>query len=207
MAQATQLRSIDNPASEAQRIFLLQKKAYRQHPYPSLSERRANLTRLEKMLEDNVDAITAAISADFGHRSAIETKLLEMFGNLSAIRDTRKHLKKWMKPQRRSTSIMFATGKNRLIPQPKGIIGIATPWNYPLYLSIGPIICALAAGNRCMVKLATNSQNLCRLLQKLCAATFGDDTVAYLPGSAAGNSHPFPLTILFTPVLRRVVKQ
>ncbi len=192
MAQAAQLKAIDNPESEAQRIFLLQKQAYRQRPYPDLAERRANLTKLEQMLENNVDAITAAISADFGHRSAIETKLLEMFGNLSAIRDTRKHLKKWMKPQRRSTSIMFATGKNRLIPQPKGIVGIATPWNYPLYLSVGPIICALAAGNRCMVKLATNSQNLCKLMQKLCAATFGDDTVAYLPGVSGSEFTSLP---------------
>ena len=182
MAQATQLRSIDTPESAAQRIFILQKAAYRKQPFPPFNERIANLNKLEKMLLDNTDNITAAIAADFGHRSAIETKLLEIFGNLSAIRDARKHLKKWMKPQKRRTSIMFATGKNLLIPQPKGIIGIGTPWNYPLYLSMGPIICALAAGNRCMVKLAANSQNLCNLLQKLCAQTFGDDTVAYLPG-------------------------
>lgn len=192
MAQATQLTTLDTPESEAQRVFLLQKQAYRQQPYPSLAERRANLDKLEQMLLDNVDAITAAISMDFGHRSPTETKLLEMFGNLSAIRDARKHLKKWMKPQRRRTSIMFATGTNRLIPQPKGIVGIATPWNYPLYLSIGPIICALAAGNRCMVKLATNSQHLCQLLQRLCAETFGDDTVAYLPGVGGGEFTSLP---------------
>ncbi|MBV1931665.1 MAG: coniferyl aldehyde dehydrogenase [Porticoccaceae bacterium] len=192
MAQAAQLRVIDNPASEAQRIFLLQKAAYRKQPFPSYAQRVVNLNKLEKMLLDNTDAITATISADFGHRSATETKMVEMFGNLSAIRDARRHLKKWMKPQKRRTSIMFATGKNRLIPQPKGIIGIGTPWNYPLYLSIGPIICALAAGNRCMIKLAANSQNLCRLLQMLCAEIFGDDTVAYLPGVGGSEFTALP---------------
>lgn len=192
MAQATQLKTIDTPQSEAQRVFLLQKVAYRKQPYPLLAERLDNLHKLEQLLVNNTDLITSAISADFGHRSAIETKLLEMFGTLSAIRDARKRLRKWMKPQRRGTSIVFATGKNRVIPQPKGVIGIGTPWNYPLYLSIGPIICALAAGNRCMVKLATNSQNLCRLMQKLCAETFGDDTLAYLPGVGGSEFTSLP---------------
>ena len=131
MAQATQLRSIDTPESAAQRIFILQKAAYRKQPFPPFNERIANLNKLEKMLLDNTDNITAAIAADFGHRSAIETKLLEIFGNLSAIRDARKHLKKWMKPQKRRTSIMFATGKNLLIPQPKGISASARPGTTP----------------------------------------------------------------------------
>ena len=192
MAQAAQLKSIDTPTSEVQRIFLLQKDAYRKQPFPPLKERIENLKKLERLLLDNTDDITAAVSADFGHRSAIETKLLEVFGALSAIRDTRKHLKKWMKPQRRRTSIMFATGKNRVIPQPKGIIGIGTPWNYPLYLSIGPIVSALAAGNRCMIKLATNSQNLCILMQKLCAEALGDETVAYLPGVSGSEFTTLP---------------
>lgn len=192
MAQNLNLKVIENPQTEAEVIFKAQKDAYRARPYPSLKERLDNLTKLENLISDNVDAITDAISADFGHRSATETKLVEVFGSLTAIRDTRKNLKKWMKPQRRHTSIMFLTGKNEVIPQPKGIIGIGTPWNYPLYLSIGPVINALAAGNRCMVKLAANSQNLCRLLQTLFRENFGDDTAAYLPGLSGSEFSSLP---------------
>ena len=192
MAQNLNLKVIENPQSEAETILKAQKDAYRANPYPSLQERLNNLVKLEALLSDNTDAITAAISADFGHRSATETKLVEIFGSLTAIRDTRKRLKKWMKPQRRHTSILFLTGKNEVIPQPKGVIGIGTPWNYPLYLSIGPVINALAAGNRCMVKLAANSQNLCILLQRLFQEAFGDDTAAYLPGVSGSEFSSLP---------------
>ncbi|MBQ0798177.1 MAG: coniferyl aldehyde dehydrogenase [Porticoccaceae bacterium] len=192
MAQNLNLKVIENPQTEAETILKAQKEAYRANPYPSLQERLNNLVKLEALLSDNTDAITAAISADFGHRSATETKLVEIFGSLTAIRDTRKRLKKWMKPQRRHTSILFLTGKNEVIPQPKGVIGIGTPWNYPLYLSIGPVINALAAGNRCMVKLAANSQNLCILLQGLFQEAFGDDTAAYLPGVSGSEFSSLP---------------
>lgn len=163
MAQQLERRHIEAPQTEAERIFKLQRDACRANPYPELAERLEHLRRLERLLADNADAIAEAIAADFGHRNPTETKLVEIFGSLTAIRDTRKHLKRWMRPQKRKTSVLFLTGSNRVIPQPKGVIGVATPWNYPLYLSVGPVINGLAAGNRCMVKLAANSQHLCRL--------------------------------------------
>ncbi len=192
MAQQLERRHIVAPQTEAERIFKQQRDACRAHPYPSLKERLGHLQRLEQLLTDHADAIADAIATDFGHRNPTETKLVEIFGSLTAIRDTRKHLKRWMRPQKRKTSVLFLTGRNRVIPQPKGVIGIATPWNYPLYLSVGPVINALAAGNRCMVKLAANSQHLCRLMQRLCADTFGDDTLAYLPGVPAGEFSALP---------------
>jgi coniferyl-aldehyde dehydrogenase len=69
-----------------------------------------------------------------------------------------------MKPKKRHVSAMFATGKNRLIPQPKGVVGIVVPWNYPLFLAISPLTSAIAAGNRVMIKMAQNSKNLRELL-------------------------------------------
>ncbi|MGE0341943.1 MAG: aldehyde dehydrogenase family protein, partial [Porticoccaceae bacterium] len=192
MAQQLHLKSITAPQTEAERILMLQKDACRAQPYPSLAVRLDLLTRLEQLLATHADAIAAAISADFGHRNPTETKLVEIFGSLSAIRETRKHLKRWMRPQKRKTSVLFLTGRNRVIPQPKGVVGVATPWNYPLYLSIGPVINALAAGNRSMVKLAANSQNLCRLMQRLCRDAFGDDTLAYLPDVSGSEFSSLP---------------
>lgn len=181
MVQTAQIRHFEQTDSEASRIFQRQREACLREPYPDYAERVRNLDRLERLILDNTDAIVAAIARDFGHRSAVETKLLEMFGVLSGIRDTRKHLKRWMKPQRRNVSILFATGKNRVIPQPKGQVGIIVPWNYPLFLLGGPLTSVLAAGNRCMIKMAANSRNLCALLTDLFKRTFPEDLVAILP--------------------------
>jgi coniferyl-aldehyde dehydrogenase len=199
MAQTAQLRRIDVAENEAQRVFRLQREAYLRHPYPSLEERRENLLKLERILVDNASAIADAINADFGHRAFEESMMAELFTSVDGLRDTRKHLRKWMRPQRRPVSVLFATGSNRVIPQPKGVIGVVSPWNYPLFLTAGPLTGILAAGNRAMVKMATNSQNLCRLLAEKCRAVFPEDTLAILPGIRAQDFSTLPYDhIIFT---------
>jgi len=199
MAQTAQLRHFDVVENEAQRVFTLQREAYLRHPYPSLEERQAQLDKLERILCENVDAIADAINADFGHRCPEESKLLELFSCVDGIRHTRKHLRKWMKPQHRHVSMLFATGSNRVIPQPKGLIGIVSPWNYPLFLTVSPLTSALAAGNRCMIKMASSSQTLCRLLHEKFRAAFPEDTVAILPAVRAQDFSTLPFDhIIFT---------
>jgi coniferyl-aldehyde dehydrogenase len=199
MAQTAQLRRFDAVENEAQRIFALQRAAYLKHPYPSLEERRENLKKLERILVDNVDAIAEAINEDFGNRCVQESKMLELFSCVDGLRYARSKVKKWMKPQKRHVSINFATGKNRVIPQPKGVIGVVSPWNYPLFLTISPLTSILAAGNRAMVKMATNSQNLCRLLHEKVSAEFSEDTLAILPGVRAADFSTLPYDhIIFT---------
>jgi coniferyl-aldehyde dehydrogenase len=199
MAQTAQLRRVEATENEAQRIFALQRAAYLRHPYPSLAERRGTLAKLERILVDNAEAIAEAINRDFGHRSAEESKLLELFGCVDGIRYTRRKLRKWMRPQRRHISVLFATGSNRVIPQPKGVVGIVSPWNYPLFLTVSPLTSILAAGNRAMIKMAANSQHLCRLLAELFRAQFDEDTVAILPGVRAQDFSTLPFDhLIFT---------
>ena len=199
MAQTAQLRRVEVIENEAQRIFALQRVAYLRQPYPSLAERRERLTTLERILVDNSDAIADAINRDFGHRSAEESKLLELFGCIDGIRYTRRKLRAWMKPQRRHISVLFASGSNRVIPQPKGVVGIVSPWNYPLFLTVSPLTSILAAGNRAMIKMAANSQHLCRLLAELFRAQFAEDTVAVLPGVRAQDFSTLPFDhLIFT---------
>jgi coniferyl-aldehyde dehydrogenase len=199
MAQTAQLRRIDVPENEAQRVFKLQREAYQRHPYPTYEERRANLDKLERILIDDATAIAEAINADFGHRAFEESMMAELFTSVDGLRDTRKHLRKWMRPQRRHVSVLFATGSNRVIPQPKGVIGVVSPWNYPLFLTVSPLTSILAAGNRAMVKMATNSQHLCRLLAEKCRAVFAEDTLAILPGVGAQDFSTLPYDhIIFT---------
>ncbi|HLL24021.1 MAG TPA: coniferyl aldehyde dehydrogenase [Kofleriaceae bacterium] len=185
MAQTASSRSIGTVENEAQRVFALQRDAYARHPYPSYEERVANLRKLDRLLVDNATAIADAITADFGHRAFEETMAAEVFTTVDGIRSVIKHLKKWMAPQKRDTSIVFATGKNRVLPMPKGVVGIVSPWNYPLFLTMSPLTSVLAAGNRAMIKMASNSQHLCRLLAEKMREVFGEDTIAILPGVRA----------------------
>jgi coniferyl-aldehyde dehydrogenase len=199
MAQTAQLRRIEEVENDAQRIFKLQREAYLKHPYPTYEERRDILDKIERILIDNADAIAEAINKDFGHRSAEESKMLEIFGCVDGIRYARRKLRKWMKPQKRHVSMTFATAKNRVIPQPKGVVGIVAPWNYPLFLTVSPLTSVIAAGNRAMIKMASNSQNLCRLLAEKFSKVIEEDTIAILPGVPAKDFSTLPYDhIIFT---------
>jgi coniferyl-aldehyde dehydrogenase len=199
MAQTAQLKTFDVIENEAQRVFALQREAYLRHPYPTLEERRASLQRLERILVDNADALAEAINRDFGQRSAEESKMLEIFGAVDGLRHTRRKLARWMTPQPRPVSVLFATGRNRVIPQPKGVVGIVSPWNYPLFLTISPLTSVLAAGNRAMIKMATNSQHTCRLLAEKIREQFPEDTLAILPGVRAQDFSTLPFDhLIFT---------
>jgi acyl-CoA reductase-like NAD-dependent aldehyde dehydrogenase len=139
---------------------------------PAYAERQAALARLESLLRRNVEAFCAALEADFGARSANETRLLEVFPSLEALTHARRHLRAWMKPQRRATSLWFLPGRSRVMLQPLGVVGIVVPWNYPLYLAIGPLVAALAAGNRVLVKMSEAAPATGELLARLVAAEF-----------------------------------
>ena len=199
MAQTAQLRTFDVVKNDAQRIFKLQREAYVRHPYPSYDERIESLKKLDRVLVANATLIAEAISADFGHRSFEESMMAEVFTTVDGIRDVRKRLKKWMAPQERHVSILFASGRNRVIPMPKGVVGVVSPWNYPLFLAMSPLTSILAAGNRAMIKMASNSQNLCRLLADKFRDVFPEDTVAILPGVRAQDFSSLPYDhLIFT---------
>ncbi len=183
MNSATEAAAID--LSRFQQVFNSQRQQSRRNPFPSLEERLDRLSKLESILVDNQDAIADAISADFGNRASQETRMLEIFGLISGITYSKKRLKKWMKPQKRHVSLAYFGAKNTVIPQPKGVIGIVTPWNYPLFLALSPVTSAFAAGNRCIVKMAANSQTLAKLLDKLISEKFSPDVLAVIPGVSA----------------------
>ena len=199
MAQTAQFRPIETAGNEAQRIFKLQRDACLRDPYPSLELRRDRLRALEAILITNTDAICDAIREDFGHRSAEESKILELFPSVDGIRHALKKLPAWMRPERRHVSWLFATGSNRVLPQPKGVVGIVSPWNYPLFLTVSPLTSVLAAGNRAMIKMARNSRHLCGLLHEKFSAAFAQDTVAILPGVRAEDFSTLPFDhLIFT---------
>jgi coniferyl-aldehyde dehydrogenase len=144
----------------------------RTRPAPDLAERLDRLKRLRTVVSDNEARFEAAISADFGHRCATETAIAEALLVLGEIRHAAKHLKTWMAPRRISTALQFMPAKNRLIPQPLGVVGIIAPWNYPLQLTLAPAVGALAAGNRVMIKPSELVPRFSALLKEVIAAKF-----------------------------------
>lgn len=145
----------------------------RAEPAPDLAERLDRLARLRAVVADNEEPFRQAISADFGHRSAVETTFAETMMVFSEIRHTSKHLKSWMAPQRVATALQFLPARNRLIPQPLGIVGIIAPWNYPLQLTLAPAIGAIAAGNRVIIKPSELVPHFSALLKETVAQKFG----------------------------------
>jgi len=134
--------------------FTQMRSAARGDPYPSHDGRDRRLAALEQIIRDHTEDFSASIASDFGHRSAHETRLLEILPSLEAIRFARRHLKHWMEPEPRRTSRWFLTGSASVHHEPLGVVGIIVPWNYPLYLAFAPLVAALAAGNRVMLKLS-----------------------------------------------------
>jgi len=141
-------------------------------PAPTLAERLDQLSRLRAAVSDNEKRFEAAISADFGHRCATETAIAETLLVLGEIKHATKRLKKWMAPQRIATALQFAPARNRLMPQPLGVVGIIAPWNYPLQLTLAPAVGALAAGNRVMIKPSELVPRFSALLRDVIAAKF-----------------------------------
>ena len=157
-----------------------QRLAHTNHSYPSWAERCADLRQLKALVRDNAEAIAQAISADYGHRSRHETLLGEIVPVVHGVDHALKHLKQWMKPQRRSIDwLNFFGAKNRVLPQPLGVVGIIVPWNFPVNLSFLVLVDAFAAGNRAMVKMSENSRHLTRLLMALATRYFSVDKLAF----------------------------
>lgn len=156
----------DLPVSaQLQSVLDLQRAAYFAHPVPSYDERKADLRTLQRFLRENKEALCDAISADYGNRSRHETLLAEMFPAIDGIDHVIKHMRKWMKPQRRAVDLRnFFGARNRVIPQPLGVVGVIVPWNFPVNLTMVPLSYIFAAGNRAMVKMSENSRHLAKLL-------------------------------------------
>ncbi len=170
----------DAPVAELTQCLELQRKCYHLDPNPSLEQRKKDLQALKTMLGENREAIIDAISEDYGNRSRHETMLAEIIMVLDGFNFASKHLKQWMKVQRRKIETSLYPGaKNRVIPQPLGVVGVIVPWNFPVQLAFTPLAYIFAAGNRAMVKMSENSRHLTRLLIKLVPDYFPPEKLSF----------------------------
>ena len=170
---------------DVQALFERQRAASRAEPPPGRDERRAALAVLERLVLGHVRELAEAVSADFGGRARMETELLEVVPLVRAIRHARRHLGGWMKPERRRVDLAFRPGRAWVRHEPLGVVGIMAPWNYPVLLALGPLVDALAAGNRALVKPSDLSPYTSALLAELVGGAFPADRVAIVPGDVA----------------------
>jgi len=145
-----------------------QKQASLQQPCPSYQQRRSDLLALKRLIVENQQELIAAVNQDYGNRAEFETRFAEIFLVVESIAENLKHLKRWMKPQKRSIDITVYPGaRNRVIPQPLGVVGVIVPWNFPIQLAFSGLISIFAAGNRAMVKMSENSRALTNVLMRI----------------------------------------
>lgn len=165
-------------------IILLQKKTFQDNPYLSAEVRIDDLKSLKEAILEKQDDLIEALSKDFGERSFDESKMGDILPTVMGINYAIKRIKKWMKPSKRHVGILFQPAKAYVMYQPLGVIGIITPWNYPVLLSLGPLTAALAAGNRAIIKLSEYTPATNDVIKKIIRATFDVDKVAVIKGGS-----------------------
>lgn len=159
-----------------------QKAAYRRQPMPTASQRVDDLNRLKAAIIKHSDDIVSAISMDFSNRAESETLLAEVFPLLDAIEYSKARIKRWMKPSKRKTPLTLLPAKIEVQYQPLGVIGIVVPWNFPVFLGLSPLVSALAAGNRAMIKMSEFAPRTAELVKQMLATCFEQDQVAVFTG-------------------------
>lgn len=170
--------------SQAARLLDQQRKAFRHAGAPALAARRADLERLRAAVVSNRHRIEEAIDRDFGHRSHIETGLTEIAGLLGGIDYLLKNLARMMRPQKRHVALQMQHGAARVEYQPLGVVGVMSPWNYPLILALMPLATAIAAGNRVMLKPSEFTPALNTVLEDMLGTLFPAEQVAVVTGGA-----------------------
>jgi coniferyl-aldehyde dehydrogenase len=189
-----------------------QRTAFLREGTPDLATRRGHLQRLKRLLLDNQAIIAGAISTDFGHRPSQETRFADLFPTVAGIDYLHRHVAKWMRAERRGVAWYFRPGRARVLYQPLGVVGIISPWNYPIFLAFPPMAAALAAGNRVMLKPSEFTPATSALLAELLGQAFSVEQVAVVTGGsdvgAAFASLPFDHLFFTgsTPVGRKVMQ-
>jgi coniferyl-aldehyde dehydrogenase len=172
------------PADDLASVLARLRSAQRKSGPPTYEQRIASLDALERVVVAHQNDLAAAISRDFGNRSKHESLLAEIFAVVSSIRYVKQRLREWMDPREREVGWVFLPARCEVLPQPVGVVGIISPWNYPVNLALGPLIDVLAAGNRAMMKPSELVPETAALLRDLIAEAFPTDQVTVVTGGA-----------------------
>lgn len=151
---------------------------------PSLDARLGHLDKLERAVIARKEEFAKAVAADWGHRSHHETIMSDIFIIAKAARYARAHLAEWLEPEERDVDLTFFPARAEIVYQPLGVVGVIAPWNYPIQLALVPLVDALAAGNRVMIKPSELVPRTAALIATLIAEIFAPDHVTVINGDA-----------------------
>lgn len=144
--------------------------------------RKDRLLRAAKLITDNYQAINAALSADFGHRSAYQSMVADMVTTVKMLQHAAEHVSEWMQPE--AVDAPLADMQAWIEQQPLGVVGIISPWNFPINLAFGPLAGVFAAGNTAMLKPSELTEHTSALLATLVPRYFAADELTVVTGEA-----------------------
>ena len=173
-------------AAAMQDILLRQRAAFTAELPVTAATRKARLQRALGVLLDNKDKLVAALSEDFGHRSTEMSLVTDIMASVKPLKHAIKHLDGWMKPESRPLDfpMKLLGARARVEFQPKGVIGIISPWNFPVNLTFAPLAGVLAAGNRAMIKPSEFTPVTSDLMKAILASAFDETEIAVITGGA-----------------------
>lgn len=172
-----------------QQLFDLQHQASRQQVDVPALVRKERLLRIQKILHEHGTTLAAAVQADFGVRSPQLTEMADLMVLRTMLSHTLRNLNQWMRPQRVWTPVHLLPGTGRIEHQPLGVVGIISPWNYPLQLALGPAIAAIAAGNRVMLKPSELTPHTSAQLAHVIGQFFAPEEFCVIQGDTQVASH------------------
>ena len=204
----------DDKRAELETILRRQREAFTACRPETLAIRKDRIKRAIALVKEHGEDFAKAMSADFGNRSMQQSMLTDIAATVGAGKDALKHMDNWAKTQKRK--VQFPLGllgaKAELRYEPKGVVGVLSPWNFPLQLAFGPLMQILAAGNRAMIKPSEFTERTSLLMAELTEEYFTPDEVAVITGgpevAAAFSSLPFDHLVFTgsTPTGRRVME-
>ena len=176
---------------EMNRVLQEQKDFYLKNGAPSVDLRIDRLERLKLLIMDNRYDFVDALNTDFGNRSKNASMLSDVYGIMPAINQAIKNVKKWSKPEKKSSNFPFGLigAKSYIKYEPLGTVGMISPWNFPVNLTFVPLVSIFAAGNQVMHKPSEHTPTTSSLLKELCDKSFDQNEFAtFLGGPEVGES-------------------
>ncbi len=170
--------------SRMQQVLERQRAAFTAALPEPLSVRRDRIDRAIALLVDHKDAFAKAVSADFGHRSIEQTLMSDIMPSVGALKHSRKHFEAWSRDEKRKP--LFPLGligaRAKVMYQPKGVVGVIAPWNFPVGMVMVPMAGILAAGNRAMIKPSEFTERVADLFAEVVPQYFAEEEMAVFTG-------------------------
>lgn len=165
-------------------ILAKQKAAFLRDGIPSANTRIEWLDRCIALIIDNENEICDALIEDFGHRSRDVSRFADVASSVGPLKHAKKHVRKWMKHERRNVEFMLKVlgSKAHIRYQPKGVVGVISPWNFPVNLTFAPLAGVFAAGNRVMIKPSEFTEHTSNLLKRMIEGAFDQEIAAVVTG-------------------------